>query len=472
MNSVNTANVMSKVEAMNISSELVRNVVQTSFDVFDTHVVDRAKDRIIDVVGCSIGGANAPGCSMVIDLMREYGGNKESTILAHGGKIPAHNAAMVNSVMARSYDFEACNPFVDGNVHSGHISGTTVPTVIAVAEQKAASGKDVLTALILGDDLASRMHAASNFTLDTGWDCTGTINMFGATAIAGKIWGLDENQMLNAFGIVLNQLAGTMQNIFDSVHTFKLPQGLAARAGIFSAGLARKGFTGVKDPFFSKYGYFSLYCRTCQPEILTKDLGKKFYGDITLKPYPSCRLVHGAVDCALDLVHANEIIPGEIDEVIVDISPTAHDFAVGQLFEIGEVPQVSAAFSFHYTVASALLRKTLQLEHFTEESIKDRRIMDLVKKIRLNVSIPPETRHAAGVRVKTKQGKEFEKRVDIPKGLDTVTPLTPADKKEKFMNNVAFSKTVPLGKAEKVLSMLERLEEIDNLAKIVKLLVT
>jgi 2-methylcitrate dehydratase PrpD len=295
--------------------------------------------------------------------------------------------------------------------------------------------------------------------------------MFGATAIAGKLWGLDENQMLNAFGIVINQLAGTMQNIFDGAHAFKLPQGLAAQAGIFSAALAHKGFTGVKDPLLGKYGYFSLYCRTYQPEMLTKDLGKKFYSDITLKPYPTCRVSHGAIDCALELVHVNAIEPQDIDEVIVDISPAGRDFATGQPFRIGADPEASAAFSFQYTVANALLRKSVTLEHFTEESIKDPMMMDLMNKIRLNATISPETRHAAGVKVRMKQGKEFEKRVDVPKGVETLTPLTPTERREKFMNNVAFSKTIPLEKAKKALGLFETIEEIDNVAQILKLLV-
>lgn len=167
------------------------------------------------MVGCLIAGANASGCGLVKDLLKEWGGKKESTILVHGGKIPADNAAMINSIMARSYDFEPVGPFVDGRNTPGHISGTTVPTAIAVAEQRGMSGKDILTAIILGDDLASRINAASLFSLDQGWDCVGTANMFGATAIAGRLAGLNERQLVNALGIVVNQLSGTMQTFFD-----------------------------------------------------------------------------------------------------------------------------------------------------------------------------------------------------------------------------------------------------------------
>jgi len=455
---------------MSIMAELVRNILKTPFEAFEASVVERARMCLIDVIGCTIAGANASGCSMVIDLVKEWGGRKESTILVHGGKVPAHNAAMVNCIMARSHDFEACNPFVDGKAYPGHISGTTVPTTIALAEQQGASGRELLTALILGDDLAARINAASNFTLDSGWDCTGTANMFGATAIAGRLLHLDEHQMLNAFGIVVNQLAGTLQNIFDGAHAFKLPQGLAARAGIFSAALARKGFTGAKDPLLGKHGYFALYCRSYQPEILTKDLGGKFYGDVTIKPYPTCRVTHGAIDCALDLIHTYEIKPEDIEEVMVDISPAGRDFATGQPFRTGEVNQTSAAFSFQYTVANALLRKSVGLEHFTEESIRDPRIIELVGKIRLNTAVFPGSGYIAGLKVRMKQGKVFEKQVNVAKGIETLAPLSPAEKKEKFINNVAFSNTVSLEKAEKALGLLEKIEEVDNITKIVKLL--
>ena len=90
--------------------ELAANILNTRFENFDKATLDNAKSRIIDVVGCSIGGANAAGNSALIDIVRDWGGKQEATILAYGGKIPAHNAAMVNSIMARSFDFEALVP--------------------------------------------------------------------------------------------------------------------------------------------------------------------------------------------------------------------------------------------------------------------------------------------------------------------------------------------------------------------------
>jgi 2-methylcitrate dehydratase PrpD len=456
---------------VSVTLELVRNVLDTSFDNFDSSIVERARDRIIDVVGCMIGGANAPGNSMLLDLIKKWGGRKEATIIVHSLKVPAHNAALMNSIMARSYDFEPCGSQVNGKTTPAHISGTTIPAALAAAELKGASGKDLITALILGDDLTSRIIAASNINLDSGFEPTGIANMFGATAIAGRLLKLNEQQMLHAFGIALNQVSGTFQNIFDGVHTFKLPQGLAARGGIFSAELAQRGFTGVKDALFGKYGYFALYCKDYDPDYLTKDLGAKFYANNTFKAYPCCRSTHAAIDCSLGLVGRTPINTDDIDEIIIDVAAIGHDFAVGQPFEIGEVPQANASFSLRYTVANALLRKAVLPEHFTEEYIRDEKILNLIQKIRLTATVPPETPLAAGVKVKMRNGAEYEKRVNMPRGNEVFTPLSAAEKKDKFFANVTLSGTGLLEGATKANELIAHIEEIDDVVNIINLLV-
>lgn len=453
---------------MSIIEELTKNVLDTSFESFDKDVVEQAKNRILDVVGCAIGGANASGCGMMVDLVKRWGGDKESTILVHGDKAPAHNAAMVNCIMCRSYDFEPVGPYVyDMNIPA-HISGTNVPTAISVAEQNAASGKELITALILGDNLTSRILAASRYSFDLGWDGTGTVNMFGATAIAGRLMGLDERQMLNAFGIVFNRMAGSFQNIYEGVHCFKLLMGLSAQAGIVSAEMAAKGFTGIKDPLLSKYGYFELYCKDYDPEILNRDLGKKFFADGTFKPYPACRSTHATIDCALQLVRTHDIEPGNIDKVTINVTPAMRDGFVGQPFEIRDVPQVDAAFSLQYTVANALLRKSVKLEHFTEKYIRDQKILDLIQKVEIVGNLPPNEPLATTVTVKMKDGREFSTHVDVPKGDVIYNPLTKKEIKDKFRANVAFSQTVKKENAEKALGLIERLETVGDVTEIIK----
>src|SRR4030042_1645773 len=96
--------------------ELIANVLEARFENFDPATVEHAKNRIIDVIGCLIGGAHGPGNSSLIELVKDWGGREEATILIHGGKAPACNVAMVNSIMARSYDFEPVDAFVHNTI--------------------------------------------------------------------------------------------------------------------------------------------------------------------------------------------------------------------------------------------------------------------------------------------------------------------------------------------------------------------
>jgi 2-methylcitrate dehydratase PrpD len=455
---------------MSVTARLVENVLNTPFERIDPSVVDRARGRLIDTIGCILGGARASGCSLLLDLTREWGGAKEASILVHGVKVPAHHAALLNCVMARSYDFDPVSPVVAGESIPAHISATTVPVAIAAAERAGASGKELLAALVLGDDLASRVIAASQFDRGSGFEPTGFANAFGAVAIAGRLLNLNEKQILDAFGIVLNQLSGTFQNIYDGAHTFKLPQGLSAQAGLFSVALAKRGFTGVEDPFFSPGGYFALYCKTPRMELLTHNLGKEFFADNTCKPFPGCRMNHSAIEATLNLVHSHNLRAEDVDEVVVSVTARARQFVIGQPFVIRRVPEVDAAFNLTYGVASVLLRRSVELKHFTEPFVRDPMIGDIIDRIKLTAGIPDGKPLGARVSVRTKRGTEYEAEVAVPKGHGTLTPFSKAEERRKFLGQAAFCGSLSVMNAEDALSALDRIEEVDHMADVVKLL--
>jgi 2-methylcitrate dehydratase PrpD len=454
---------------VNICKQLARNILGTRFETFNQETVDSAKKRIIDVIGCLIAGASLPPSPMLVDMVKDWGGNEESTILAYGGKAPAHNVGMVNTMMARLLDFEPVGPIVNGKQNLVHLSSTTVPTAFAIAEQNGVGGKELITALILGDDLASRIISASDYSFDSGWEANGTVPAFGAAAIAGRLGRFDENKMLNAFGIVLNQMAGTVQNVWDGTHAFVLPQGLATRAGIFSAELARRGFTGIKDSLLSKYGYFNLYCRTYHTEILTEELGKKFYSDGIFKIYPSCGGNHAAIEYALEIVNKHDIETEDIDEVTLGVFPATQDTFLAQPFEIQAYPPATARFNLRYNVANVLLRKSVRIEHFTEELIRDSKVVALAKKVKLT-NLSPSEQPTTFLNIKMKDGREFSVVRD-PSGVRPHRPVSEEEIRDKFKANVAFSNMVKSKNAEEALNMLEHLEEVDDIRQIINLLV-
>lgn len=453
-----------------IIDEWASHVLSTRFNVLDAGVIAHAKNRIIDVVGCMIGGANAPGCSMLVDLVKQWGGRKEATVAVYGLRAPAHNVAMVNCVMARSFDFGPVISYVENKLVITHISESTVPTALTIAEWKNASGEELITALVLGDDITTRLLAASDNRLPGGWEYTGIANAFGTTAIAGRLLGLKASQMVNAFGIALNQMGGTMQNLYEGAQTFKLPQGLAARAGIFSAELANKGFVGVQDPLLGKYGYFALYSPAFNPGILTRELGNRFYSDSTFKMYPCCGASHPTIDCILNLVRDHNIRPEDLDEFTVNVTPAHLSQPLGQPFKIGDFPQGNAAFNLSYIAASTLIRQGVKPEHFTEPFVRDPAVMSLSRKINLTGTIPNE-KHvtSAEVRVRLKDGTVFQTRVDAPKGHPD-NPLTKSEIEQKFMDNVAFSQSISTRKAKTALDMINNLEKIKDINSLVPLL--
>ena len=463
----------------NATQELIRNLLETRFEALNDGLIEGAKKRMIDVVGCAIGGVNASGNSMMMGLVREWGGRHEATILVHGDRVPAHIAAMVNSMMCRSYDYEPileCEGEAEGKL-AGHVCGTTEPVGLAIAERKGSNGKELITAVISGGDLAARLVIAEEFSLERSFEPTGTANAFGAAAVAGKLLGLNEVQMVNAFGILVNQIAGSFQSIWDGVHTFKLPQGLSASNGIVSVELAMKGFTGLKDPLMSKGGYFAQYCKGYSPELLTGELGKRFYAKGGHKLHPGCYLTHSAIDCALEVHRQHDINAADIEDVIVRIPPSIYGSFVNQPFERGD-SQVKALFNLPYHVANALLRKKVRLEHFSEESLQDARVVELSKKVKImptaSTTLPEkewsQKAWATDLIVKMKNGYEFSTHVDAPRGR-LIYPLTKDEIRDKFRRNVAFSKEISTRKAEEALKMLENLEEIKEVNKIVNLLI-
>jgi 2-methylcitrate dehydratase PrpD len=450
--------------------KLSANVLNTQFEDFDQETLDHAKNRIKDVIGCLIGGANADGNAALTNLVKDWGGKEEASILIHGGKVPAHHSAMLNSIFARSFDFEALIPVVDGQNIAAHISGTTVTTALTMGEMTGINGKELITSILVGDDLAVRVLAASGFRISLGWDNTGTINMMAATAIAGRLLGLNQKQMKNAFGIVLNQLAGSFQIIWDATTSFKLPQGLSARNGIFSAQLARAGWSGPEDMLLGKFGYYKLYTEGCvNPKILTKDLGKIYYSDAVFKPYPCCRGVHPTIDCALALIRKHDIQAEDIQEVLVYVPREAAESFLGQPFKIGNFPHGNAAFSYQYTIATALLRKNVAPEHFSVESMTNPQIDLLMTKIRLVGQTGEPTRNAE-LKVRMKDGREFSESTDAPKG-DPMNPMSREEIIAKFMANVDFSKTISKKNAEEILDIIDNLEALERVDRLIKLLV-
>lgn len=152
---------------MELESQLSEFITNTKFDDLPRGPVEVAKRVVLTIIGTMIAGATEEGCDTIVNMIKEWGGKEEATILIHGGKVPAYNAVLANSTMARALDI--CDHMFPGI----HIGSSSVPVAFASAELTGGcSGKDFLAALILGAELASRINAVSNYN---GFDPTGYV---------------------------------------------------------------------------------------------------------------------------------------------------------------------------------------------------------------------------------------------------------------------------------------------------------
>lgn len=472
---------------MDASLTLAENVVATQYNDIPDDVVEITKLDILDTIGVALAGSAAHGVDPVGNLIREWGGKAESTVLVHGHRVPAPNAALINGLMARALDYDNTYyvPFVC------HIGVNVVPAALAMAERKGkVHGRDFITAVALGEDLMVRLGLArKRWFGDRPVFAGGTyppflINVmqyranFGAAAAAGKILGLDTDRMVDALGLAYTQCANEVQSTEDGAYSKRLPTAMTARAGVMAALFAEGGLTGPKNCLEGRFGLFKTfedggYIR----EVLTEQLGHRFEGlNLAFKLYPFCRGGHTALDATLSLVNEHNIHRQDVEAITVDIGPVFYGMMCEPL-EFKQKPRsiVDAQFSIPYAVAAAVVDREAGLRHLTERAIARGDLLEVARKVtpRLRSDIKPgsseETRST--VTIQTRQGQTFSKTVDVCRGR----PENPASQDELFRKfrtcaEVA-AKPLPRNQVEDAIGLLTDLQNVDDVTRIIRLLV-
>ena len=447
-----------------IEEEFVNYILNAKYQDLPAGVIDTAKHMILTIIGTSIAGATLEGCEALVEQTKGWGGKEEASILLYGGKVPAHNAALVNSYMARALDFD------DGIRPGMHVGASAVPAALSASElAEGCNGKEFITALVVGAEVADRINLVSDYD---GFDPTGICSIFAATAAVSRILRLDREQAWNALAIAFNKSGGSFQSNIEGALSVRLIQGFVAQGGILSAQLAEKGFTGPKNFLEGIYGYFHLYAKDKYNAFaVTGELGKRFeFSKTMFKKYPSCGDTISSTEAMLDLVRDNDITPDNVAQITIKVTPYAYKL-VGGPFTIGHNPRVNAQFSIRYCVANALLRKSSRLEHFEEFLINDRKIMDIIEKIRIESDpiLDERDETAVEMQVKAKSGDLYNKRIDVAAGFPE-RPLGTEEIMERFWNCTGYAKKpLPQEKVEKLASLIGKLEEVEDIRSLIPL---
>lgn len=450
--------------AIPLVDRLVAHALETTFDQLDPQTVERVKTRLLDTLGAMAAGHGGTDAAAILRVAAAWGAGDDAGIPGTDMRLPAASAAFANAVMARSFDFEpveADGP--NGTRVAAHISGTTIPVALALTELTGASGKDMLTALAVGDDICARLAVASGFDVYSGQDNTGTVNALGATLMAARMLGLNNVEAKHALGIAANQLGGTVANIFDAASAFKLPMAFAARNAITSAQLAAAGMSGPIDPLQGKHGFFDMYCTDPTPELAGTNLGEQFFGDSSIKPWSSCRAAQPSLEACVRLVADHGVEAEQIEAVQIHVTERTLKGFVGARFDPAERRVVAGLFSIHFTAAAALLHGTVRPEHLTPEAIGDPRIAALLERITLVSSLPNTERLTAEATATLKDGSTRHVRVETPSGDHARAPLSRDQLEEKFTLNLAFGLPQVPDRAAVLINCVHNLEHADSL---------
>lgn len=374
-------------------------------------VTNITKAFLLDTVGLMVAGVNAPGCDQVLDQLAEWGGRGESTLFGRRMNLPAPYAALGNALAAHAFDFDDTHE--RGDMHAYAV---VFPAALAVAERVGGvSGKELLAAVTVGVDVAYRIGLG--IKRYRGWHPTSMCGVFGAAIAAARVAGLDRDAAHNAMGIAYSLSSGNFQCILDGSLTKRMQPAFAARAGVEAVIFASRGITGAKNVLEGKFGLYPLYEAGEYNKVPLGDrLGTWFEGQAaSLKPYPSCRFCHGAVDAILDMVANDGVKAADVESAVVKMPAEAYDY-VGGPYQPGDSPQVSAQFNTAYNVAVALLRGRVGLSEFDAKSVLDREVMQLADRVKTVATDEVYCFGPQEITVCLRNGKTLLRNVAVMKG--------------------------------------------------------
>ncbi|GBD86588.1 2-methylcitrate dehydratase [bacterium BMS3Abin03] len=436
-----------------ISRQIAEFAVNLKYEELPEEVVNEVKRFLYDSIGCAYGGYHTKDVNILRDIYRDIGGKEEATLIGFGDKLPAVNATLINSLMIRALDFND----IYWKEDPSHPSDL-IPAALSVGEMVNASMKEVITAIVLAYEFEQRLCLfATPGIRERKWHHA-TLTQFVSPIVAGKLLGLNEDQMVNAIGISGSHnhtigcpTAGKLTMMKNTVDP------MAVQAGVFAALMAQKGYSGTEAVFEGKEGFMDTFLGwdvneqkpspvkmpgrdgisewSWNTDALIGRLGESFkILECGMKAFPTEALTHTHLSATLKVINENNIIYDQIESVTLTTLAQAYDI----LFDPHKYRPESretADHSLPYCIACALVDHKVTTQSFSDEKLKDPRIWEVIDKIKGEPSKEFEkmfpAKQPSKVVVKTKDGKEYSEYLEYPKG-DPREPMTMEDLEIKF----------------------------------------
>ena len=468
--------------AQGATRKLARHAAMLRYDALPAPLVNLTKQCVLDTLGVCLGATTlAPEARIVADYVRDLEGRPESTLLGFGGKAPAPSAVFLNGSLGHMLDYD--------DTGAGHISITTVPVAFAIGEKLGGvSGRDLITAVVCGTDVMTRLHLAidiPDWTLTEGWFATHLFGFISGAATAGRLLGLNEEQMDNAFGIGFNQMSGSRQMAVGSAtHMRSMQAGFAGQGATLAAELARRGIIGDKEILEGRYGLFKTYVRTNQPEwdAIVGGLGTRFplLDTHGFKVWPACGYTRVTNTATLQLRQQYNLRPEDIESITV-IGGTGGTQQLSEPLDLKRRPKLSidGKFSIPFTTAVMMVKGNVTLRDYTDEGLRDSAVLAMADRV-IYRTMPGAEKSKGGsssasvgkttVEIRTKDGRTLSCTPTSVPG-DPASPVDQELLEAKFRDCASFSAQPIRGSnLDRVIEMVRDLENVPDATDIIRLL--
>ena len=451
---------------MNATQRLARYALDLNYRQIPTAVIERAKACILDTLAVSLYGSTKAWSRIVSEFVRDTGVTGHSTVLGESWKAQAAQATLANGVMAHAFELDNVRQPGAG-VHPG---ATAFLPAFAIAEEKRAGGKALLTAFVAACEVMSRIGVAAGNSLEKrGFHAPGLTGTFGAAVAAGRLLGLNEREMVNALGIAGSYSGGLIEfsRCQEGAMIKRLHLGKAAEGGVTAALLASRGFAGPESILEGKFGFCRTFSDSPKLSYLTHRLGRTYESlNICIKRCACHINAHAPIEALQKLREQVGFNPEDIREIVVGgIEKLLTHHAIYQPKDL-----MMAQYSIPFCVALSVYCDPTDPASFNDGKLKDKKILALMRKVHLEVDHEIEQKgwdRAARVTVRLGTKKHHALVVHF-KGTpkNPMSDLEVAEKARKLVRPMLSENQ--LGRLVETIHNLEKVDDASKIGEILR----
>ncbi len=442
------------------------HVAVTDYDDLPESAAAATRTFLLDTLGVGAAGSAGPWTKRLIETQRLSCPGGQARVWSHGAPLSAAGAAVCNAYQIHNGEFDC--------VHEGAVVHTfTVPVAAALAwaeREGGIGGRDFLTALVLGVDVACHLGVASKSPLK--FFRPATAGAFGAAAAIGRLAGFDPATLVNAFGAVLGQLSGTMQAHTEGSPLLGMQVGFSARNAIVACDLAAGGLAAPQGVLEGPFGFFPLFEGEHALRAALDRLGETWrVTEVSHKPFPSGRATHAVVDACLGFRARLGLDRAGGASAVAQVTarvPALVHHLVGRPVT-GAMDVNYARLCCRYVAARALLHGRVGPEDFLPDAMQDPDSLELARRVDVVVDGNPDPNALVPVTVEIalSDGRRETERVEVMYG-HPARPMTRAAQLDKFRRNCeAAARPIPSEAAERIIAAVARLESLPDVAALV-----